>query len=58
MNEKAIRLYNAITDIDDELIEEASQPPKKETHTRIKNLVDSSSDYRITRFRTLRLCIG
>ena len=29
MNEKAIRLYNAITDIDDAFIEEANQAPKR-----------------------------
>lgn len=39
MNEKAIRLYNAITDIDDELIEEASQPPKKKRIPVLKTLL-------------------
>ena len=39
MNEKAIRLYNAITDIDDELIEEAIQPPKKKRIPVLKTLL-------------------
>ena len=39
MNEKAIRLYNAITDIYDVLIEEANQPPKKEHIPVLKTLL-------------------
>ncbi len=39
MNEKTIRLYNAITDIDDELIEEANQPPKKKRTPILKTLL-------------------